>query len=400
MKLLILASHPVQYHAPVFRGIAERLAAAGGDCLVVYLSDFSIRGYRDREFGTSFAWDEPLLAGYRSVVLNGGQTAQPSGFGDLDAPGFAELLAQERPDRVLVHTLNYRGAIAATVRARLRGIPCTLRVETNDVAVPRSRWKGVARSLLYRLLYGLFDSAVAIGSYSRDHLIRHGIRRDRVAVAYYCVPDRFAAILDEEKQTRRDRLRRELQIDRDRTVILFSGKLIPKKNPALILDAIATLPPDLQRRFAVLFLGAGQLEGVLRDRAAALPDVPIHFLGFKNQTELPPYYLAADALALLSQRAGETWGLVANEALQAGLPCVVTEAVGCHRDFANFPHFQTVPVNDAIATGQAFANLINLPRQFDRYRDLLEDFSVDRAVERITIALLKRSNHKRSNHPS
>ena len=392
MKLLILASHPVQYHAPVFRGVLDRLAAAGHEGLVVYLSDFSIQGYRDREFGTSFAWDEPLLAGYRSVVLNANQTVQPAGFAGLDAPGFARLLAQERPDRLLVHTLNYRGAIAAVLQARWRGIPCTLRVETNDVAVPRSPWKGIARSLLYRLLYQLFDSAVAIGSYSRDHLIHHGIQGDRVDLAYYCVPDRFAAIAPNDKQDQRDRLRQELGIDPDRTVILFSGKLIPKKNPGLILDAIATLPPERRQKFCVLFLGSGQLEGALRDRAAALPEVPVHFLGFKNQKELPPYYLAADVLALLSQRAGETWGLVANEGLQAGLPCVVTEAVGCHRDFdRTFSLFQTVPVGDAIAAGRAFDRLADLPRQFDRYAAHVGDISIDRAAERIAVAILAHS---------
>ncbi len=50
MKLLVLASHPVQYHAPVFRCMAQELAARGDELLVVYLSDFSIQGYQDGVF--------------------------------------------------------------------------------------------------------------------------------------------------------------------------------------------------------------------------------------------------------------------------------------------------------------------------------------------------------------
>ena len=57
----------------------------------------------------------------------------------------------------------------------------------------------------------------------------------------------------------------------------------------------------------------------------------IYFLGFQNQTQLSPFYHAADLLVLPS-REGETWGLVVNEALHHGLPCLVSEPVGCAPD--------------------------------------------------------------------
>jgi glycosyltransferase involved in cell wall biosynthesis len=55
------------------------------------------------------------------------------------------------------------------------------------------------------------------------------------------------------------------------------------------------------------------------------------FVGFRNQHQLSRYYHASDALVLPS-RAGETWGLVVNEALLHGLPCVVSQGVGCGPD--------------------------------------------------------------------
>ena len=50
-----------------------------------------------------------------------------------------------------------------------------------------------------------------------------------------------------------------------------------------------------------------------------------------NQSELGRAYAAADCLALPSDW-GETWGLVVNEALATGLPCVVSDRVGCAPD--------------------------------------------------------------------
>src|SRR5207249_10045689 len=50
-----------------------------------------------------------------------------------------------------------------------------------------------------------------------------------------------------------------------------------------------------------------------------------------NQSEMVRVYAAADCLAVPSD-ARETWGLVVNEALASGLPCVLSDRVGCAPD--------------------------------------------------------------------
>jgi len=115
------------------------------------------------------------------------------------------------------------------------------------------------------------------------------------------------------------------------SVILFSGKLSPRKAPDLLLRAVRSLPSEIRSRLAVVFLGSGELQSALEQMAAASPAVGARFLGFQNQTQLSPYYHAADLLALPSLYS-ETWGLVVNEALHHGLPCVVSDAVGCAPD--------------------------------------------------------------------
>src|SRR5437016_9854640 len=65
-ELLVIETHPVQYHVPVYRQVEQVL---GISVTVVYGSDFSIAGYHDREFGSDFAWDTDLLSGYRAIFL-------------------------------------------------------------------------------------------------------------------------------------------------------------------------------------------------------------------------------------------------------------------------------------------------------------------------------------------
>lgn len=388
MKLLILASHPVQYHAPVFRSISQQLTQLGHECLVVYLSDFSIQGYQDPGFGTSFAWDEPLLEGYRSHVLNPNNKNPPRNFFDLKAPGWSHLLKTERPTRLMVTTLNYIGAVRAVLQASSTGVPCSLRVETNDYALRKTQLKVLARSLIYHSIYNYFDSAIAIGSLNQKHLVKHGLPANKVELAYYCVPDRFQNLSLQKKQNLRQKVRQQLGITEEQFVVLFCGKLIPKKNPEILLQAAAQIPQSKRKQLVLLYVGSGELEKKLRSLAANIPDLKVHFAGFKNQLDLPSYYLASDAMVLPSNRQGETWGLVVNEALQAGLPCIVSDAVGCSVDFANFPDFQVFPEENVGKLAEAITKFMNISRDFERYQLAIKDFSVWQCAKKITSFLL------------
>jgi glycosyltransferase involved in cell wall biosynthesis len=57
----------------------------------------------------------------------------------------------------------------------------------------------------------------------------------------------------------------------------------------------------------------------------------VTFTGFLNQSRVVEAYAAADCLVLPSD-AGETWGLVVNEAMACGRPALVSDQAGCAAD--------------------------------------------------------------------
>ena len=85
----------------------------------------------------------------------------------------------------------------------------------------------------------------------------------------------------------------------------------------------------------VLVRGDSQLNAERAGLRAAKRIVYPHLLkvfdGFLNQREIGVGFAAADALVLPSNGA-ETWGLVVNEAMAAGLPALVSQAAGCAPD--------------------------------------------------------------------
>ncbi len=81
----------------------------------------------------------------------------------------------------------------------------------------------------------------------------------------------------------------------------------------------------------LLMVGDGQLRAEIEVRVRESAIQTTVLPGFLNQNELPLAYTAADVFVLPSAY-NETWGLVINEAMNFGLPVVVSDRVGCSRD--------------------------------------------------------------------
>ena len=123
-------------------------------------------------------------------------------------------------------------------------------------------------------------------------------------------------------------IRVALTTSESQVVLLFVGKLAPHKRPLDLVDAVAQLAEEERRRFVLWYVGSGVLQTEIEQRAEAA-DVNCRMLGFRNQSELPEIYAAADCLVLTSH---ETWGLVVNEAFACGTPALVSSSVGCSSD--------------------------------------------------------------------
>ena len=371
-RLFIFEPFPVQYHAPVYRTLADlaRRSGEGTEIRVFYATDATVHGRYDAGFRQVIAWDEPLLEGYAFSLCP-----------DRQHWKLPWLLCTNRPGAVLLTHFHHPLCWLAYLTSLLLGVPVWLRMETRDGAFVRKPTKDRLRSAFYRLYYAAVDHVFAIGESNRAHYLRHGIGPANISYAHYCVVDRFAGIAPEERERLRRRARVELGLTHDRTTLIFAGKLQEKKNPGCILEALTALTAEERRRFAVLFVGSGELEAVLRDQAARLPEVEIRFLGFRNQTELLPCYLASDVLVLPSRQMGETWGLVVNEALLAELRVILSAHVGCLADFRPLP---SIEVFDGSSDGLCEA-LRHLPdaQTVRANRSFLARYSVESAAAAI-----------------
>ena len=328
--MAVVETHPVQYRAALWRRLAR---LPGLRPVVYYGSDFSLRGYRDREFGSHLAWDRPLLEGYESRILDRqGRTHGVDFWNPRPGPVYRSLCRSGA--RVVV--LNaYRGSfhLAAWLAAKRLGAGVVMRLEASDEA-HGGGFPGLAvKRTLLRFFYGSYSQFAVTGVAARRHFQRCGIPPSRMHPSPYGVDTDH---LEEEKKRwrpRRNALRQRLGVRAGDIVLLFSGKMTFKKNPHLVLQALAALPKPIREKFHLITMGSGELAQVVDREGRRLLGRRYHPLGFRNQSEMGEGYASADVLVLPSRRGqGETWGLVVNEALQWGIPAVVSDGVGCRED--------------------------------------------------------------------
>jgi glycosyltransferase involved in cell wall biosynthesis len=326
--LAVIDTHPIQYRAPVYRTLSKEI---GIPITVIYGSDFSVVGYQDKEFGAKFAWDTDLVSGYPSKFLSHIETGGAQSFEEVSAQGLAATLREVQPKALLITGYNHRLYQAAFYQGWKLQIPILFRGETTDHAIKRNKMKSWIRDRTLSVVYQSCSKLLYIGQNSQRHFQRLGLSDTKLVFSPYCVNTQSFQLKAADRKLLRNTTREQLGIINTEKVLLFSGKLSYRKGVDLILSAIEKLPEEIKKQLVVLFLGNGELKAQLEKQAESLPNTKVHFLGFQNQTQLSNYYHAADILVLPS-RYSETWGLVVNEALHHGLPCIVSQSVGCALD--------------------------------------------------------------------
>jgi glycosyltransferase involved in cell wall biosynthesis len=308
-KLGIVALAPIQYHTPLFQLLARR---GNVDLDVLFLSDRGFSATIDPQFGSPVAWDIDLLSGYPHQFLST-RTSAPS------AASRALALAAWLPahDAVVVSGYNSPWMLLTMAICRARGIPYILRASSHPQGMSAG-YKRYLRWFVTRMAVTGSSACLSMGILNEDF---YRLTRARsVVFAPNSVDDeRFART----PTTSRENLLAKLGLEPGKPVILFSGKLIPRKRPLDLVSALTMLPHNVN----TLFVGAGVLAERVRDSLDPACGV---VTGFVNQSELPAYYHAADILVLPSDT--ETWGLVVNEAMAAGALPVVSDMVGCAPD--------------------------------------------------------------------
>ena len=187
-KLAIVCTHPIQYHAPVFRALTDM---GGLDLRVFYTwSQAATDSVFDKGFGTQLKWDIPLLEGYRhQFVRNVSKRPGPDRFGGLKTPTLTREIEAWQPDAVLVYTWSSASHLQALRHFKGR-LPVLFRGDST-ILDRRAWWRAALRRMFLSWVYRHVDVAIAVGSNNRDYFVWCGLPSARIALAPHHVASRL-----------------------------------------------------------------------------------------------------------------------------------------------------------------------------------------------------------------
>jgi len=333
MRLAIITTHPIQYYAPVFKLLAKKVGLK-----VFYTWGEQSMAKYDQGFRQQIEWDIPLLYGYDYQFLE--NISKDPGTHHLNGiinPGLLGAVQDFQPEAILLYGWAWKSHLKA-IRYFKGKIPICFRGDST-LLDEQKNFKNLLRKIFLKWIYSHVDKAFYVGSANKNYYNQFGLKEKQLFFAPHAIDnDRFS----KNRYLEVSNLRDSLAVPKTDILILFAGKLEPKKNPELLLDAIVGL--DL-KYIHLLFVGNGMLEESLKLKVERLGTKRsfdyaqddsikkrIHFMDFQNQSKMPVIYQACDLFCLPSKGPNETWGLAVNEAMAAGKAVLVSTKVGCAVD--------------------------------------------------------------------
>jgi glycosyltransferase involved in cell wall biosynthesis len=228
---------------------------------------------------------------------------------------YAEVAAQIATEQQfdVVHAHDWLTFPAGVAASRISGKPLVLHVHATEF--DRSG-ENINRAVYEMERQGLqsADTIVAVSALTRDILVaRYGANPNKIKVVHN-------GVLPMPAHQHRERPQRKMQ------VVTFLGRVTFQKGPDYFIEAAARVLGDLP---SVRFVMAGtgdMLLPMIRKAARMKLGSRIHFTGFLGGAD--PYKLYGLSDVYVMPSVSEPFGISALEALQSGVPVIVSKQSG------------------------------------------------------------------------
>jgi glycosyltransferase involved in cell wall biosynthesis len=374
-RLAIVASHPIQYQDPFFRLLAQE---SDIDLTVLYCSRHGAETYRDEDMGTTLRWDVEMLRGYEHRFLQNFRGDPNAGYTRLINPGIVPALMRGKYDAV-IFMLGW-GSITALLgiaACQLSRTPFFL-FGDSSFPPPENNVRSRIRAGFLRAIFALATGFMTSGKLNADYYAHYGADRRTFFLLPWAVDnDRFS------NESRSPDLRAQYNISADAVVLLFSAKLVARKDPMTLLRAYEQM--QSRDRAVVVFMGDGPLREPL-EQYGREHDIErgVRFIGFVNQREIPSHYAMSDVFVLPSVY--EPRGAVINEAMACGLPVIVTDRCGSIGDIVQENDNAFIyPAGDAASLAKRLDEIVSndelRAKMGERSRAIIANWDFARGVE-------------------
>ena len=315
----------------------------------------------------------PIMGGREISQLTGsrfGFVRGPGGFVSFARFVFGWLLRHRRDVDAIVLQGYGLAALAGNLGARAIGAPALMLVCSPTEAYYRCRrlagggkpYRAVEALAIrcFARLNALAGQRYAVLSpYLASIVRRHGTHRPIHVVPVYGVDTRLFAPSREARQA----IRARLELPQEASLVFFSSRIAPEKDPDTLLAAVALLRRD-GRDVRVLHLSGGYRELLERAERRQMAAAVIARDAIPPFTRLAEWYQASDVCVQASREEG--LGFSPLEALACGVPVIAASVGGLRDTIRDADTGWSYPVGDADALARALREALDDPDEARR----------------------------------
>lgn len=291
MKVLFITNIPSPYRVDFFNELGKHC------CLTVAFERMHAKD-RDKR------WKPEMFINFKSVFLKGIELG-------TDASFCLQVISVIRQGYDIIVLGGYSSPTygIAMEYMRAKGIHFILNADGGFIKEDRKMVYWLKRHLISRP-----SAWLSTGGMTDQYLEHYGADLNRTfRYPFSSVKEKECYLPSiEERENKKRLLEMEEQI-----VIITVGQFIYRKGLDLLIRCSEKLCPDT----GVYIIG-GEADDSYYKLMEELNIKRVHFVGFKSREELRNYYIAADLFVFPTRE--DIWGLVLNEAMSYGLPCVAS----------------------------------------------------------------------------
>lgn len=225
----------------------------------------------------------------------------------------------------------------------------------SESTINEPSWRRNLAMPLVRTMVKNSDACIPTSTRAEEYLLQLGANPEKIFLGISTVDIKHFARVCKVTSEQKENLKQELGIKTER-LILYVGQFLGRKGIKSLLSAFKIIKKT-HDDIGLLLVGYGPQEEELKEirKREGLRDV--YFSGHVEVEEMPKMYGLADIFVLPSTE--ETFGLVINEAMAAGLPVITTDKVGASLDLIKEGYNgYIVPAADRQALAEALLKII------------------------------------------
>ena len=329
-----------------------------------------------------YLWEELKNINYTIYKLKKNQKGYLK-FEDINYQ-IIEILSQSNPQIIFITGWYEKTHHFLIYKSYFRKIPIVILSDSRYRDDKRIFYK----ELIKRILLKSFSSGIVAGKESADYLMKLNFNKSAIFRPYNVVDNNyFLKPFTTNKNIYSN-------------YFLCIARFIKVKNYKNLLRGFE-IYKEKSGNLNLLIIGSGPEAKLIKEiKNKSKYSNSIFLESWKKTSLLPQYYKEAKATVLASTK--ETWGLVINESMASGTPCIVSKNCGCYLDLIKEGETGWgFDPNDEIELSNVFLkvekiNQIELRKMKNNIKSKIKKFSLDNFKHAVEEAIENSLKNRRS----